>query len=189
MRGTAVLVKVITPHEPMYNRWSPGCIFHCGCTQFVWEEQQIYMHCITYLNYVTDCLQTYKEKHSFRSGKNWLDQMRGLRRIFSFPCLHSTKECEALGGFCSRGQVLRVSVRAQRPDIPQGMNACGYYDQQSKGKWGDSTNRCQSSILAAFEPSELEKSVLVCVCGSLSWGGWLQAASGAGRLCSWLQLK
>lgn len=27
------------------------------------------------------------------------------------------------------------------------------------------------------------------VCGSWSRGGWLQAATGAGRLCSWLQLK
>lgn len=100
-----------------------------------------------------------QRKHSFRI-ENWSDQMRGSRRI-SFPCLHWTKECEALGGFRSRGQVLRVSVRAQRPDIPGGTNACGYYEQRSKEKWPRSTNRCQPSILPALELSEVKK---VCLC-------------------------
>lgn len=102
-----------------------------------------------------------QRKHSFRR-ENWLDQMRGLRKeIFFFSCVHWTKECEALGGFRSRGQVLRVSVRAQRPDIPGGTNACGYYDQQRKEKWPGSTNRCQPSILPALELSEVNK---VCLC-------------------------
>lgn len=63
-----------------------------------------------------------------------------------------------------------VKCWESRPDIPGGTNACGHLDQQSEDKWPGSTNRCQPSILSVhLLLSELK-----------SWGGWLQAASGAG---------
>lgn len=148
------------------------------CIQFVWEERWIYRRFIT--NYVTFCLQTYKG--SIHLGqKTGQIKLRGSRRI-SFPCSNQTKECEALSRQRSSAESVRKSAEARYPR----RDKCLWVSWTAKEKWHGSTNRCQSPILPAFEFSQVKKSLMW---GSLSWGSWLQAASGAGCLCSWLQVK
>lgn len=99
-----------------------------------------------------------------------------------FSAYIEQRNVKHLEDFRSRGQLLRGSVRAQRPDILGGTNACGYYDQpRSKEMWPGSTNRCQPSILPALELSEVKK---VCLCVGLELG-WLAP----GSIWSWPSLQ
>lgn len=166
MRVPVVYIMVITPHERTYMAKTQGCILVLSMYT-VCVRRAVNLHALhnsfKLYNIQSPNLQ---RKHSFRI-ENWFNQMRDLRREIYSSCLNWTKECGALGGFHSRGQVLRVSVRSQRPDIPWGPNACGYSDQQGKEKWQGSANRCQPSILPALELSGMKK---VCLCvGSWVW--------------------
>lgn len=104
-----------------------------------------------------------QRKHSFRI-ENWSDQMRGLKReTFFLPVCSEQRNVKHLEDFIAEVERRERQSELQRPEIPGGPNACGYYDQQSAEKWPGSTNRCQPSILPASEPSEMFVSVCVWV--------------------------
>lgn len=96
-----------------------------------------------------------------------------------FPSYHRIKECEAIGGCHSRGQALRVSVGAQG-HMPVGI-------MTSKAKISDQTPPIGVRLLSLQQESSKMK--ILCVWVPELQGVWLQAASAAGRLCSWLRLK
>lgn len=75
-----------------------------------------------------------QRKHSFRI-ENWSDQMRGLKReTFFLPVCSEQRNVKHLEDFIAEVERRERQSEVQRPEIPGGPNACGYYDQQSAEK-------------------------------------------------------
>lgn len=148
-------MKAINPHE--HHTDEPrGAALH-RLRYSLWERSGELTHCIS------STLRLQMERGCSDQTRAWTGRGR------YFPSrLHRTKECE----FGSRGQVLRVSVRSQRPDTPGGQMPVGV--MVSKAKQSDRAPPIGVSLLSCSRALGYEETECLRV------GPW-GTVSGSGR--------